>query len=226
MHETQDDGDDLWQHAASARLAKLRAMPVDTARLERALRAELPPRAKAVPQSRWHLRPLRALAASFLIVGLAIVALVLNASSGPALASAAQMAQLHEDLVSGRVAATQVDSIEAVNRALSSQWPEGPGVPEVPADHVMACCMKSVRDKKVACVLLKREGVPVTLTVAKAADMQLPDSAKVQRNGSVYRVQSSGKVNMVMTERHGRWICLIGELSGDRLMDLGDQLRF
>jgi hypothetical protein len=31
---------------------------------------------------------------------------------------------------------------------------------------------------------------------------------------------------MVMTERQGRWVCLIGELSAERLMDVVDQLRF
>jgi len=120
----------------------------------------------------------------------------------------------------------QVDSVDAANKALSAQWPQAPDVPNVPANHVMACCMKSVKDKKVACVLLKREGVPVTMTVANAADMQLPKVPKVNRSGVAYYVQSSGTINMVMAEREGRWVCLIGELASDRLMDLADQLRF
>jgi hypothetical protein len=83
-----------------------------------------------------------------------------------------------------------------------------------------------VKDKKVACVLLKREGVPVTMTVAKDSDMRLPKSPPVVRNGISYHVQSSGSLNMVMTQRHGRWVCLIGELASDRLMELADQLQF
>jgi hypothetical protein len=136
------------------------------------------------------------------------------------------MAQFHQDMVSGKTPVMHVDSIEAANQALSSQWPQSPQVPNVPQQHVMACCMKSVKDKKVACVLLKREGVPVTMTVANASDMRMPKSPKVTRNGIDYHVQSSGNLTMVMTERQGRWVCLIGELGSERLMDLADQLQF
>jgi hypothetical protein len=218
--------DDQWQRAVADRLAKLRTMPVDATAVERMLRREIPQPAKKENWLRLPLRPLRAIAASLLVMGLVAAVLVLTTSSRPAVASPAQMARLHEDMVSGRVPAMQVDSIDEANRMLSTQWPEAPGVPGVPADHVMACCMKSVKDKKVACVLLKREGVPVTMTVANASDMQLPKSPKVIRNGATYHVQSSGKLNMVMTERQGRWICLIGETASEGLMDLADQLQF
>jgi hypothetical protein len=226
MDTSEQDNDEQWQQAISTRLATLRNMPVDATRLERAIRAQIPQPAKEKNLTWLRLRPLRAIAASFLVVGLLTAVLVLSTSSGPALASPAQMARLHEDLVSGKVPVMQVDSIDAANKALSNQWPQAPGVPDVPADHVMACCMKSVKDKKVACVLLKREGVPVTMTVANASDMQLPKSPKVSRNGTSYHVQSSGNLNMVMTERQGRWVCLIGELASERLMDLADQLQF
>ena len=226
MHTPENDNDEQWQQAVSTRLSKLRTMPVDATGLQCAIRAQIPQPAKERGPIRLFLRPVRAIAASVLVVGLLTAVLVLSTSSGPALASPAQMARLHEDLVSGAVPVMQVDSIDAANKALSSQWPQAPGMPNVPADHVMACCMKSVKDKKVACVLLKRAGVPVTMTVANASDMQLPKSPKVSRNGVSYHVQSSGKLNMVMTERQGRWICLIGETASEGLMDLADQLRF
>ena len=120
----------------------------------------------------------------------------------------------------------QVDSIDEANKALAGQWPGGPTVPDAPQSHVMACCMKSVKDKKVACVLLKSEGEPVTMTVANAADMRLPKSPTVTRGGVTYHVQAAGDLNMVMTERRERWICLIGRLPAPRLMDLADQLQF
>jgi hypothetical protein len=142
------------------------------------------------------------------------------------------MATLHEELVSGRTPVMRVESVEQANQMLAAQWKSPPAVPGVPQDsasppaHVMACCMKSVKDKKVACVLLKREGVPVTMTVANSADMKLPDSPKVSRNGGDFHVQSSGNLHMVMTEKRGRWVCLIGELPAERLMDLASQLQF
>jgi hypothetical protein len=74
-----------------------------------------------------------------------------------------------------------------------------------PQAHVMACCIKSVQNKRVACVLLKSEGVPVTMAVADAKDVRSPKSPVVVHSGTRYHVQSSGSLNMVMTEREGRW---------------------
>jgi hypothetical protein len=169
-------------------------------------------------------------AAAALLAGVAVAAVMLLASAGPALASAQQMADFHRDLVSGRTAVVQVDSIEQAAKELERQWPQSPGLPGMagmPGDHVMACCMKSVKDKKVACVLMKREGVPVTVAVARADDMRLPASSPTKARGGVtYHVQSVGHLNMAMTEKSGRWVCLIGELPAERLMDLAEQFRF
>jgi hypothetical protein len=46
------------------------------------------------------------------------------------------------------------------------------------------------------------------------------------RAGVTYHVQSSGRVNMVMTERQGRWVCLMGEAPIERLMDFAERLQF
>jgi hypothetical protein len=225
MSEMEDQiQDDRMDRAVAERLSKLRTMPVDTSRLDRALRAQIP-----APTPSWAARlrigPLRAVAAGIGIL-LIISVVLLTTATGPALASPTQMAQFHQDLVTGKTPVMQVDSIEAANQALNSQWPQSPQVPAVPAQHVMACCMKSVKDKKVACVLLKDAGVPITMTVANASDMRTPKSPTVIRGGVTYNVESVGALNMVMTERHGRWICLIGELPAERLMDVAAQLQF
>lgn len=223
--QPDDDGTELDQ-ATARRLARLRAMPVDTSAVEGRLLAQIPRPPEGAGRMRigWR-RPLRAVAALALVSGL-LAGLFLATSGGPALASPSQMAQLHYDLVSGKTPAMQVDSTEAANRMLNSQWAQSPEIPKLPADHVMTCCMKSIKDKRVACVLLKNDGMPVTMTVANAADMKLPTSPTVGRDDVTYHVQSSGKLNMVMTERHGRWICLIGESPADRLMEIAARLQF
>jgi hypothetical protein len=225
IHEIQPD-DEPVDRAIAARLAKLQSMPVDTSRLERQLRAQIPARpARLAIGSRW-LRPMRAaVAASFLLVA-GMIALLVSTSGGPVLASTTEMAQFHNDLVSGRVPVTRVDSMQAANQALAAQWAQSPQVPNMPNDHVMACCMRSVKNKKMACVLLKGDGEPVTLTVANASDMQTPTSPIMTRNGIQYHVQSAGSLNMVMTDRGGRWVCLIAKLPPDRLMDLASSLEF
>jgi hypothetical protein len=221
--ETQDERLD---QATAARLAKLRSMPVDASRLERLIEARIPrPAARPAIQLAEWLRPFRAVAASLLIVGI-IGALLFATSGGPVIASAADMAQFHDDMVSGRVAVTHVASIDAANKTLAAEWAQSPQIPNMPADHVMACCMRSVKNKKVACVLMEDSGGPISMTVANASDMQTPTSPIVTRGGVTYHVQSVGQLNMVMTERNGRWICMIARLPVERLMDLASSLEF
>jgi hypothetical protein len=219
--------------ATGARLAKLRAMPVDTSSLERSLRAAIPELKQAgspghLRIGRWA-RSLRAVAASLVLVGAVVAAILISTSSSEALASPAQMAQLHDELVSGKAHVQQVDSIESANAFLAAQWSgPAPAVPDVPKEHVMACCMKSVSDKRVACVLLKGwAGEPLTLSVAQAADMKLPRHAQtVARDGVTYHVQSADAINMVMFERNGRWVCLMGRTPVERLVGVAGELKF
>jgi len=224
----QSDADRL-DRATGARLARLGSMPVDVTGLEARLReamgeAQVEPARRRMRIGGW-VRPYRAAVAAVLVlgvIGLAWFALL----GGPAVASAAQMAQVHEDLVSGRTPIMKVESIEEAGRVLARDWPQSPDLPGVPQEHVMACCMKSVRNKRMACVLLKAEGAPVTMAVANAADMRLPSSPTRVRGGVTYHVDSSGRVNMAMAERQGRWVCLMGEVPVERLMDFAERLRF
>jgi hypothetical protein len=221
--ETQDERLD---QVTTARLARLRSMPVDTSRLERLIEAQIPrPMIRpTIRLSQW-LQPFRAVAAGLLIVGI-IGALLFITSGGPVVASPTDLAQFHDDLVSGRVAVTHVASVAAANKTLAAQWAQSPQIPNMPADHAMACCMRSIKNKKVACVLIEDSGGPITMTVANASDIQTPASPTVTRGGITYHIQSVGQLNMVMTERNGRWICLIAKLPVNRLMDLGSSLEF
>jgi hypothetical protein len=218
--------DERLEQATASRLAKLRSLPVDTSGLERMIEAQIPRAGVQAAMRIWKwLRPSRAIAASLLIFAM-IGAVLIATWGGPAMASPAEMAQLHDDLVSGRTTVTRVDSVAAANKMLAGQWESSPQIPNIPAQYVMACCMRSVKNKKVACILLEDNGGPVTMTVAKASDMRSPTSPTVNRGGVTYHVQAVGRLNMVMIERNDRWICLMGRVSNDRLMDLAGQLQF
>lgn len=209
--------------AVSNRLAKLRNVPVDLTALRRAVEARLPKRREG-----WKLRwlsPMRAAAASLLIVG-TVVALVIASSSGPALASAERLGRIHEEVVSGVGHRTQVNSIEAANAALSAQHPGAPRIPDVPDDHVMSCCVHTIGRKKMSCVSVMADGVPLTLAVADAADIKLPECETQTVDGIVYHVQSSQGVNMAMSQRNGRWSCLMGKLPASRLIKIAKTLQF
>jgi len=215
----------LLDQAVAARLAKLRSLPTDTARIDRLIREQIP---APVAQQRRYLtqHPFQAVAASLLLLSSIVAVVLLAVSSGPVLAEPLQMAKVHEDIVAGRVPVMQVNSIDAANRMLNTESPDSPKLPNVPDSHVMACCMKSVQNKQMACVLLKNDGVPITLAVAHAADMKLGPAPIVTKDGVDYRVQAVGDLNMVMTTHDGKWLCLIGKLPSDRLMDVASQVRF
>ena len=226
MSSFEQDNDEQWEEAVSGRLSKLRTMPMETGRLAAAIQSQIPRPASAARSVWFSLRSVRAVAASILVLGALAAVLIFSALPRPAVASPAQMARMHEELVSGKTPAVQVDSIDAANKVLSGGHPQFPALPDVPANHVMACCMTEVKDKKVACVLMKQEGVPVSLMVARSGDMRLPTSPVTVRDGVRYHVQAWGALNMVMTERHGRWVCLIGQVPPERLMDVATQFQF
>jgi hypothetical protein len=215
-----DPGRERLDEAVSARLARLRSLPVDLSALSTAVEAQV--RRMVLG---W-LNPMPAAAASLLILG-TIVVLVIASSSGPVLASPDRLAQIHRDVVSGGAHGMRpVTSIEAANAALASENPGGPAVPGMADDHVMACCVHSVGRKKMSCVSLMADGVPVSLAVADAADVRLPASETVTVEGVTYHVQSAQDVNMTMTERNGRWVCLMGKLPNSRLIEIAKGLRY
>ena len=211
----------------SRRLAKLRSAPIDTSELLKSVEAAVPH-----PQTRSRFRilnwlsPIRAAAASLLVIGL-IVALVISSSSGPVLASPERLAQIHEEVLgNGGGHVTPVVSVSAANAALAAKWAAAPSIPELPKDHVMSCCIHMMGAKKIACLSFQTDGVLVTMAVAEIKDVKLPDCQMLNVGGVAYHIQSHGQINMLMTQRGGRWICLMGKLPVNRLAELARSLRF
>jgi hypothetical protein len=135
-------------------------------------------------------------------------------------ASSLQMAQMHQDIVAGRIPTMHASSIDEANQAIAAMAGNFPRLPEAPAAQTMACCMRSVGKKKVACVLLDSGHTPVTMAVASSADVESPGTPVTVRGGVSYHVQTVGDLNMVMTERDSRWICFVGAMPVEKLMDL------
>ena len=227
MKSNENPQYERFDQAIATRLRRLSTAPVDLTRLEAKLRGQIPRRrpTAAGPLLMRLMRPASALAASVMVLVL-VAALVLNGSSGEAMALPTQMAQVHRDMVEGRVAVTRVDSIDAASVVLAKSGPGVPGLPQAPEAHVMACCMKSVSNKKVACVLLNSEGTPITMSVAKASEMRSPVGQMITRESAKFHVLSHDSLNMVSTERDGRWVCLIGEVSADKLIAIAQRLQF
>lgn len=230
MHQDKQEPRDELDAAIAARLRKLRSMPVDTSGLERALAMHLDPLANPSTRSRswWAgvVKP-RAVAASVALIAVLVTVVMLTTSSGPAYADPAQMATMHRELVGGTSSVMRVNSIEEAERALASELPESSGASGMPEDHVMACCLRRIEGKKISCVLLNDESVPVSLMVADGGEVKSSRTATTTvRGGLTYQVESSGDLNMVMTKRDGRWVCLIGARPVERLIELSGSMRF
>lgn len=216
--------DDHLDRATSRRLSRLRSLPVETARLDRSINGQIPRDSEPSIRAVWRPRALRWAAAALVMLAVG-VGIFVAANGQQASASPAHMAQVHQDLLAGRIPAEKVDSIDAANRLLAGADSGFPTLPEVPAEHVMACCLREVKDRKVAFVLLEADGVPLTLAVARADEFKSQGSKTVTQNGVRYHLQSHKGINMVMKESSGRFICLMGELPSDRLVELCGELK-
>lgn len=203
--------------ATAQRCSRLRTMPVDTSRLEKLLAGEIP-RPAAEHALRISPQIFRMALAAVVLIGFALAA-VMFGRGGEALAAPAQMAQVHYDLIAGKMPAQQVGSMEDLNKFVSAEAPTLPSIPTVPSQHLMTCCLHQVKDRKVAFVLLQQDGVPVTLAVGRDTDLKMP------KNSNGDHVTSYEKLNMVMREQNGRFMCVIGEAPAEKLASLLDSLK-
>ncbi len=213
MNQHHEHKTDIVEQALMSRLRGLRQMPVDTGELESAITSRVP-RPRRFWQRAW--RPMTALAASVIVV--ASVALALSAGSREAHAEPAMMAQIYRDMVSGKVPTHTTENMHDANSAIAAMIDGAIKIPEVPASHTMACCMREVKNRKVACVLFENHGTPVTISVAKATDFKGP------RDG-VSQI-TSDNLHMVMMERNGLWICMVSEMPMNELVALSQEIKF
>lgn len=177
--------------AVSARLRKLAAMPVDSRSLEAAIERAIPRPRRGRPVS-LYLRPIHALAAS-LVLGILIFGAVIGLTPRPVLASPQVLETIYHD---GAMAMTE-------------------------GSAPMDCCIQRVKGKTVTCMTLDSNGVRVSMAVADAKDFKVPSEAKRKDvNGVTYYVQSSPKINMVMTVKGETWMCLMGPVPENDLFKL------
>lgn len=196
-----------------ARLERLAAMPVDTSRLERRLSAALG--AGAAPPAR-SLRVIwtrRAAAAAVLLLAL-MAAHMVERSAGPALAEPFELTDLHQRLVRGESAMLAAADVEEANRRIAAQSADGPAVPGLAATrrlYVRSCCLAEVRGPLVAAVLMVDEGRAVTLVVAQARDFAGPMGEVIERDGRELLAHRLNDLEMVVTRRGDRWLCVMGQ---------------
>ena len=214
--------------ALSHRLAKLSTMPVDTTRLDRALRAQIgAPNAADTsvgrPTKSWQrsLRPLVAVAASLVVIAIVSLALLQNR---PVRADA--LVQLHNDIVGGKIPSVQVASIDDVNKAFNAFQCGAPMMTASGDVQPRCCCVGKLGNKKVPCIMLNGDKVPVTMALVDAGDVKLAGATTMTHNGETFHITSHGGMNLVVVERNNHAVCIVGALPTDQLIALADQVKF
>ena len=212
--------------ALAKRLAQLAGTPVDTTRLQRrlreAMRNEGAPRA-ALPLRRWW-RPLSSVAAALVAVG--VIGWLLVAGSSPAVAAPNELFRLHQGLVDGEVHAELVSGVDEANRQIAAQWAQAPRIPRPNRGSIKSCCLHRVQDVRVACVLMEYAGQPVTLVVAPGKQLCSAKGLTITRAGRQFIAHKQDGLQMVMTHHDDRWLCVMGELPTEQLVDLAEGIVF
>ena len=207
--------------ALARRLACLGALPVDTTHLDKYLRSRLP---APVLAGRVWLRRSIAIAASLLLLAALLVGLL---QERPVQASPALLAQVHQELVAGKMTTFHATSVAAANARIADHYHHFPKLPEMPMNCKMdCCCTRQIQNKDVVCLLLDSQASPVTVVVAKRRAMCAPRGPTVEVNGRAYQVENVGNLHVVMTTQHDSWISVVGERPAGELIDLLSQLKF
>ena len=211
--------------AMSARLGKLRQMPVDLTSLRAKIDTEMERDARPLRISPWH-RPLWRIAAIVMLTAGALGLTILSMLPREAMASVEQFAALHQDMQAGHAMMKPVSDMAAAERALKEQWSKAPDMPAGMPHEQMACCVHRVAGKKAAVVTLRSGNAPVTMAIADASEVTIPQSGLVQYNGREYSAGVARGVNMVMFERAGKSVCIMGNLPQAELLKLADAAKF
>jgi hypothetical protein len=221
--------------ATSRRLARLGAMPVDTASLDRRLAGLLPPEAVGghrpaeqpdaagligwISRRRWL-----AVAASILVPLLILTGTMALWHRGVR-ATPAEVALLHSSGVAGTVPTMPVSNVQEANALLAKYSPGSPQIPMVDCP-IQSCCCQHLSGQKVACIYMQVDGTTATLAVAAENDVRMTGDLTVTRGGVTYRLQACGGVNMVSGQRNGRWFCLMGSQPTQRLVEVASAMQF
>ena len=206
-------------------LRRLSTRSVDTSGVERRVRSQLglpvttmtPPKPARFTTGR--------LAAVF-VAGLSVIGVLVWWGARPVLASAMALSQAHAENIRGDREAVAVTSMAEAYRVMSGKWNGCPHLTEPARGEIVSCHIHAIGGKRLLCVRLIVDGVPVTLAVGHTRDFRLPDVSLTTCRSHLCFVQTSGDTNIVTTDGDGLWLSAIGRASTNRLVEIaGDMTR-
>lgn len=229
MKNQNEQRHELLEQATRERLARLKAMPVDTARLEQFLYAAIDEATAAEGQKRkllqWSALPkwsaLSGLAAAIVLA--ASLLTVTIGSESPAVAAPVHLAHMHQAMLSGQVPLATADDASAIARLLNAEWRGDRTLQALPKDLVPLCCLMHIGGEPVLAAMIDYSGTPIGVVVADAEKVRPGRGATILRGGRHYVVQESAGTNMVITEVAGRFLCVMGSVPSGELIQLVEQ---
>lgn len=214
--------------ATAGRLAKLASRPVDTSRLERKLEiamglesdGQVNPPPLGGGAAWW--RPLLSVAAAVLIA-VSVGWLVLQPGASTAMAAPAELAQIHFEVINSLTPHHLVSSVEEANQLLADQSAGFIELPPLPGT-VQSCCLHEVAGETLTCALIEHDGQLITVAIAEAGDLHSPEGQALERNGRIYTIHKANGITMVMTNESGRWLCVMGEIEAEALVNIATEI--
>lgn len=226
QNEQSDEASQALDDATRRRLAQLAAVPVDTSRLERRLRAAMDAVAPQ-PVQPWRLRylPRWSGAAVAAVLALALVLFSVFGWSSPAVASAEPLFDLHSQMTSGALDVRAADDLDQVRQFLHSNTATVPSLSELPPAVAAACCIHRVGDSRLLGVLVTVEGRPLSVVIGESHEVKVGDSTSViGRGGREIAVHERDGMTMAMTHDDRRVVCVIGSAPAAELVQVLDRL--
>lgn len=219
---------DRLEQATVGRLAKLAVRPVDTSRLERRLEIAMGLEADTEDSTpplgggaAWW-RPIRGIAAAVLIT-VSVGWLVLQPGASTAMAAPAELAKIHFEVINSLTPHHLVSSIEEANQLLADQSKGFIELPPLPGT-VQSCCLHELAGQTVTCALIERDGQLITVAIAEANDLRSPEGNTLVHEGRTYTTHKANGIVMVMTNQSGRWLCVMGEIEAETLVEIAAEI--
>jgi hypothetical protein len=217
--------------ATQARLRQLRSMPLALGALREGLAQQIARQEEPAAVRVWHRalwqRPLVRIAAAILLLAGPLTIAALIVMPRDAVASPEQFASLHQRMQSPAARLTPVADMDSAERAIRAKWSGAPDMPRgMACGRMMTCCIHDLAGKQAAVVMLRSGEHPVTMAVVDASQVSIPRRGLVTYNGRDYYAGKARGVRMIMFERAGKSVCIMGDAPQEELLQLADAAKF
>jgi hypothetical protein len=235
-HDALSSSDTALQH----RLAKLRQRPVDLSQLAARMHHQI------IGQSatdidgsdnqtdtlkhptfwnsrRWQKRALAMAASIALIVGAGLTASTFLAPS-TVVAAPAKMAAIYNQ--TDNTPHHDVATFDQARGILRTAWKDGPVVPTMSSTTPRECCTHQLGNRQIKCITLENDGQSMMLAVGHDREINQPDGERFNINGVDFTFSTYDGVLMLMGERDGRWVCLMGKVSQQTLLTAARDIKW